>query len=346
LRNRKGSKTPLSNTGSRLGSQVFPSVSHASHTPTHRPALAWFAALGSVWVFVLVTLGAFTTSIGAGMAFEDWPLSNGSINPEGWLSDIMMFAEHSHRLSGATMGLITLVLAFWIQGTDPRRWLRRLTWAAVAIVILQGLIGGMRVRLHELSVPGFTMSLGEMLRVPHGVLAQVFVCLLFAIAVSVSKTWIHSPVSPVTRGHARLAVVCVALVLVQLVIAVTMRHNHAGLAIPTFPLAAEGGLLPTRWDFRVTLAFLHRAMALVLVGALGALVWRTLRSPVAGRALARVAGILGLLVLAQVSVGAVAIWTARDPYVTTAHVLGGALVLATTFLLAWWLKRPSLLQAR
>ena len=50
------------------------------------PALAAFAALAAPWVFVLVTLGAFTTSIDAGMAFPDWPLSNGSLNPPGWLT--------------------------------------------------------------------------------------------------------------------------------------------------------------------------------------------------------------------------------------------------------------------
>ncbi|MDX2187093.1 MAG: COX15/CtaA family protein [Opitutaceae bacterium] len=305
----------------------------------HHPALAWFAAIGSVWVFVLVTLGAFTTSIGAGMAFADWPLSNGSINPEGWLSDIMMFAEHSHRLSGATMGLITIALAIWIQLRDPRRWLRRLAWAAVAIVVIQGLIGGLRVTLHEIPVPGFDMSLGEMLRVPHGVLAQVFVCLLFAIAASVSKTWIHAPVPSPDTGLERAAVLGASLVLLQLVIAVMMRHNHAGLAIPTFPLAVEGGLLPARWDFRVALAFAHRAMALVLLLALGYLVVRTFRSPASSPTLRTVAFSLAVLVGVQISLGALAIWTARDPYITTAHVLVGALVFATTFLLAWWLRR-------
>ena len=63
------------------------SASSASRTSAYKPALAVFAAFGGAWVFVLVTLGAFTTSIGAGMAFPDWPLSNGSINPEGWLRD-------------------------------------------------------------------------------------------------------------------------------------------------------------------------------------------------------------------------------------------------------------------
>ena len=53
-----------------------------------RPALTWFAAVGSVRVFVLIILGAFTASIGAGMVFPDWPLSNGSMNPRGWLQGI------------------------------------------------------------------------------------------------------------------------------------------------------------------------------------------------------------------------------------------------------------------
>ena len=44
-----------------------------TRTPHYKAGLAWFAALGSVWVFLLVALGAFTTTIGAGMAFPDWP---------------------------------------------------------------------------------------------------------------------------------------------------------------------------------------------------------------------------------------------------------------------------------
>ena len=57
-------------------------------TNLYKPALAWFAAFGTFWVFVLVILGAFTTSIGAGMVFADWPLSNGSLNPPGWMDDL------------------------------------------------------------------------------------------------------------------------------------------------------------------------------------------------------------------------------------------------------------------
>ena len=192
--------------------------SGARRTTIHQPALAAFAAAGSVWVFLLVTLGAFTTSINAGMAFPDWPLSNGSINPEGWLSDLSMFAEHSHRLTGAVMGLITIGLAVWLWRREERAWLRRLGYWALGIVILQGIIGGKRVLLHELHVPGITMSVGEMLRIPHGILAQVYVCLLIGIAVALSRRWIETsaPFGPRVR---RAGIVCCLLLLAQLAIA-------------------------------------------------------------------------------------------------------------------------------
>src|SRR3954463_15934569 len=110
-----------------------------TRTSTYQASLAWFAAIGSLWVFVLVALGAFTTTIGAGMAFPDWPLSNGSVNPKGWLTDIAMFAEHSHRLSGTTMGLIAIGLAICLHRTESRRWLRQLGWWGLVIVVIQGI---------------------------------------------------------------------------------------------------------------------------------------------------------------------------------------------------------------
>src|SRR3954463_12550635 len=210
-------------------------------TPVHKPGLAVFSAVGAAWVFVLVTLGAFTTTIGAGMAFSDWPLSNGSINPKGWLDDIAMFAEHSHRLSGTLMGLITITLAIWIHRRESRAWLRKLGWWALALVIVQGIIGGQRVKLDAWHVGGFEMSVGQMLRIPHGILAQVYVCLLIAIAVSLSRRWIEGGSPSVSPGLRRLAVVCCSLVFLQLVIAATMRHNYAGLAIPTIPASNADG---------------------------------------------------------------------------------------------------------
>lgn len=306
-----------------------------SRTSQYQPALAWFAALGSAWVFVLVTLGAFTTSIGAGMAFADWPLSNGSVNPAGWLTDLAMFAEHSHRLTGSLMGLITIALAVWLWRAEARGWLRRLGWWALGVVILQGVIGGKRVLLDGLAVPGFDMTLGQMLRIPHGILAQVFVCLLLAIAAGLSRPWIAGTGEldrATGRGVRRAGLACLGLLLVQLWVAAAMRHNAAGMAIPTFPWSTpEGALLPTTWDYRVALQFAHRVLAALLAVALGAyahLLWhRTAAPALRGLALA-----LPLLLAGQILLGAKIIWSGRDAYVTTGHVLVGALTLATTFL--------------
>jgi heme a synthase len=320
-----------------------PSSSRHAH---YKPALAWFAASGAAWVFVLVTLGAFTTSIGAGMAFPDWPLSNGSINPDGWLTDLAMFAEHSHRLSGATMGFITIGLAVWLWKSESRSWLRRLGWWALFIVVVQGLIGGKRVLLDATHIPGFDMSLGQILRIPHGILAQVFVCILFAIAAGLSRPWIEqTQLGELPNRTRKLAIISTFLIFVQLVIAATMRHNHAGLAIPTFPLTPEGGLIPAAWDFRVGIHFAHRAMALVLTLILGWLAFDIIRAKTS-EAMKLAAAVMTTLLIVQVLLGAASIWTMRNAYYTTAHVIGGACLLATTFSLTWWAHRNRLEPAR
>ena len=311
----------------------------ASRHTAHQPALAWFATIGSLWVFVLVTLGAFTTSIGAGMAFPDWPLSNGSVNPHGWLEDLAMFAEHSHRLSGSLMGLITIALTLWLWRREPRRWLRQLGWAALAIVIVQGLIGGKRVLLDSLAVPGFEMTLGQMLRIPHGILAHLYVCILFAIAMALTRTWRETAI-PVRPNLRWAGVTCTLLLVVQLAIAATMRHNFAGLVIPTFPYSnAEGDWLPSDWNFLVGIHFAHRVMAAVLTVTLSWFAVKLWRDPGATLLMRCGASLLVSLLALQILLGAHIIWQLREPHVTTAHVVVGALLLAVTFTLTWLAHR-------
>jgi cytochrome c oxidase assembly protein subunit 15 len=295
-------------------------------------------------VFLLVTLGAFTTSIGAGMAFPDWPLSHGSINPKGWLQDLSMFAEHSHRLSGMMMGLITIGLVGWLWRREERRWVRQLGYWALGIVIVQGLIGGQRVVLNAIEVPWFHMSLGEMLRIPHGILAQVYVCVLIAIAVACSKSWIErtKPLGPAVR---RIGGVCTVLMFVQLVIATIMRHNAAGLAIYTFPYSTpppDNHWLPDVWNFRIGIHFAHRVMALVLAFALTWFAWAVRRDPASTMPMKAGASALISLMVLQILLGAQIIWTMRGPEITTAHVVVGALTLAVTFWLTWIAHRDQI----
>ncbi len=317
-------------------------ASSSLRTSSHKPALAVFAAVGSVWVFLLVTLGAFTTSIGAGMAFPDWPLSNGSINPEGWLTDIAMFAEHSHRLTGMIMGFITIGLVIWLWRREERGWLRNLAGWALVIVVIQGILGGKRVTLNEIDIPWFEMSLGQLLRIPHGILAHLYVCILIAVAISCSRAWIEQSV-PVGKAIRRLGIISCLLVIAQLVIAATMRHNGAGLAIHTFPFSTpEGHLLPSTWDFRIGIHFAHRVMAVVLAIVLVAFAWAVHRDRGATAPMRAAAASLVALLFLQILLGAQIIWTYRKPEVTTGHVVVGALTLAVTFWLTWFAHRDSL----
>jgi len=301
----------------------------------YQPALAWLAAAAAVWVFVLVTLGAFTTSIGAGMVFPDWPLSDGSLNPAGWLGNVAMFAEHSHRLSAGLMSTITIVLAFCLWRQEPRRWLRRLGAFAVALVLAQAVVGGLRVLLDPVPVAAAATTVGRLFAMLHACLAQVLACTLLAIAAAVSRPWVGAGAHefpPVGAGVRRLAIACCGLLLVQLGVAAVMRHSFAGLAIPTFPLTPDGGLLPAHWDFRIGINFAHRALALALAVAvcgLAAAVWRERAG------LRAAAALMAALLAAQIALGAAVVWSGRSPTLATAHVLVGALLSAATFLLTW-----------
>jgi heme a synthase len=308
----------------------------------HQPGLAAFAALGTTWVFILVTLGAFTTSIGAGMAFPDWPLSNGSLNPSGWLQNLSMFAEHSHRLSAGVMSTITIVLAVWISRTDSRQWLRKLAWFSVVIVLAQAVVGGLRVLLDHYNVDLLQTTVGRLFAMLHACLAQFFVCTLIAVAVACTRGWRERPV-PVAERVRRLGIICCLLLFIQLAIAAIMRHSGAGLAIRTFPYSTpDGHWLPSAWDFRVAIHFAHRVMAAILAIALPSLVFVVRRDRASTLAMRAAASALLSLIILQILLGAEIILTLRQAEMTTAHVLVGAMTLATTFWLTWVAHRDEI----
>ena len=308
----------------------------------YRPGLAWLAAAAAGWVFVLVLLGAFTTSIGAGMVFQDWPLSNGSLNPPGWLQNLAMFAEHAHRLSVGIMSVISLWLAAVLWRFEERRWLRRLAWFAVGLLVIQAIAGGLRVLLDSIEVKSVDTSLGQLIAMLHACLAQMFVCVVLAIAAALSRPWMEGArKAPAEVGlKVRiLGAVCCALLLIQLAIAAVMRHSFSGLAIPTFPLMPDGGLLPAHWNFGVSINFAHRAMAIALTVVMLGFVAAVWRDQAAGPSLKNLGVGIVLLLCIQILLGAEVIWSARNPYVMTGHVVVGAFLSATTFLLTWIIHR-------
>jgi len=123
------------------------------------------------------------------------------------------------------------------------------------------------------------------------------------------------------------------MVYLQLVLGALMRHMGAGLAIPDFPLAF-GRLVPPLETSAVVVHFLHRLGALAVTLCVGWLMARILRQYRAKKRLLRPALLLAGLVLLQLTLGALTIWTRRAVLPMTAHVAVGAAVLATSVVIA------------
>ena len=284
-----------------------------------------FAKFVSAATVLLIVAGGLVTSTGSGLAVPDWPTSYGwnmfTFPMKHMVGGI--FYEHGHRLIASGVGFLTIVLALWIWKAEPRRWMRVLGFTALGAVCLQGLLGGITV-LYFLPTPVSTA---------HAGLAQIFFCLTVAIALFTSRQWTAPRSEPANDPRLRLvASATTAAVYVQILIGATMRHSEAGLAIPDFPLVF-GGLVPPEWTAGIAIHYAHRVGALVVALAIAATVGHVWYHHRGRPELRRPATLLALLVLVQVTLGAFVIWSQKNVAINTAHVVTGALTLATSLVL-------------
>lgn len=243
-----------------------------------------------------------------------------------------MAAEHSHRLLGMIVGNLTLALAIWTWWVDGRSWMRRLGAAAVVLVIIQGILGGVRVLENDVNYA-----------IVHGCLGQIFFCVLTAIAIGHTKVWhsLREDPSAVKGLNQSTGLVLIGLLFVQLVVAAIMRHKGAGLAIPTFPMTPDGNLIPSDWYFGVAIHFAHRALAVVILLAYAFWIVKLIRATKSS--FIRSLGLLSwVLLILQIALGASVIWTGRTPFITTMHVLNGAFLLAATWATHFFCYLPTL----
>jgi len=301
-------------------------------------SLAWVVTsrLVVASVVAMIFIGGMVTSLEAGMAVPDWPLSFGSVNPPGWWRDELVFWEHFHRLFGAYIGLCVIaMLVVMMRAPAAARW-RWLGWIALGGVIFQGVLGGVRVLLGTAEQEPFDVLFALF----HGCVAQAFFCLTLAIAVLASPPRIGRREQGALRGLFLPLWILLGAVFVQLVLGATIRHFKWSLAIPDFPLSM-GQWVPPFTSPAVAVAFAHRAWAFVIAGVvfwLAAKIWLDEEQGPGTRRLA--VWMVGSLVV-QIALGATVIWTKVLPVPTTFHVLNGALFLGIIFVLLMrsWLSR-------
>ena len=257
----------------------------------HRYAVATAAA-----TFLLLIAGSLVTSHDAGLAVPDWPLSYGT-----WFPPMVggILYEHGHRMIAGTVGLMILGLAIWLGRREPRAWVRRLGYAALAAVIVQALLGGLTVLL----------LLPPQVSIAHASLGQTVWCVVACLASATGPRWEEQPHVSTVSFKASAQTIA-ALAAGQLLLGAVIRHTgrlvpvHIGLAVALILAALATGVSILR----------RREVA-----------------PVMRRAVTR----LWLLLAVQLTAGVLVFFHRAAVPIRTVHVATGALILAQAVVLAW-----------
>ncbi len=295
--------------------------SHQSYHPwLHRLAILTAGA-----TFVLLLVGGLVTSTGSGLAVPDWPSTFGYNMFFYPLSKMVggILYEHSHRLMGSIVGLLTIALVIGIWVKEPRKWMRWLSMLALVGVIAQGVLGGLRVVL-----------LQTVLAIIHACLAQAFFALTVSFVLFTSREWQGQPQQTQTPDAARLqrlGVLTTSLIYLQLIFGAVLRHTGARLDA-------------------------HLLFAVLVTIHVFMIVRRVLRDYSHLPRLTRLAAILGGLLLLQLMLGIGAYLSKFTAFentmpaitqvaITTVHVGIGALMLVTSLALTLrayrWLASPA-----
>jgi len=290
-------------------------------SPTYNPGLHRFALVLAGFVFLLIVAGALVTSNSAGLAVPDWPTSFGSVYKIPPMVGGVKY-EHGHRMLAEFVGLLTIVMCVCTFRVERRSWMKKLSLAAIATVIAQGVLGGITVLYF---LPWYISS-------AHAAVAQTFFSIAVLMAMFTSSSWMESAAvssaddRPAASTRA-LTLLAVAAVYLQLFFGAGFRHS--GISI-----------LPHLLNAVITAGVLLWTAVRVLIAHSKT---RELRTPAVW--------MLGLL-LVQLGLGFAAyltrvIWgkDAVQPlpsmvYTTVAHVAVGALMLAATFVLTVQAHRP------
>jgi cytochrome c oxidase assembly protein subunit 15 len=168
--------------------------------------------------FVVITAGALVTSNDAGLSVPDWPTSF------GYLVKVPHFVggiryEWSHRMLAGTLVSLTLAIALWTLLVERRRWLRWLAVGAFCTVIAQAILGGLTVLLFQ---PPWVST-------AHATVAQTFFCIAVAIALFTGREFVEEQPRLEFDSHRPslfpLTMLSIFVLYVQLILGGMFRHH-------------------------------------------------------------------------------------------------------------------------
>ena len=280
----------------------------------YSPWLHRIARLTAGATFLLIVIGGIVTSTDSGLAVPDWPTTFGYNMFLYPLSEMVggILYEHSHRLMGSLVGILTIVLFVLILARDSRKWLKWLGLAALIAVIVQGVLGGLRVT-----------QINRNFAIVHACLAQAFFALLCGIAWFASQDWwqdISTTTGETARKLRRLSLMTTCFIYMQLIFGAILRHTGSRLdahLLFAFLVALHIFLLARRiLGMNGEAQSIGQSMLLLLLGLLA------------------VQLMLGTgAFFAKLTAFGETFAAALTVTITTAHVAVGALMLVSSFVL-------------
>ncbi len=273
-----------------------------------------YATITAAATLLLIIAGGLVTSTGSGLAVPDWPLSYGRFFPP-MVGGILY--EHGHRMIAGTVALLTVILVIWLRRSSCSPRVRRLGLAALGVVIAQAALGGLTVLLR----------LPPAVSVAHACLAQTFFCLVVAITLMTSMTWVRAGATTIddATGLRRLAPAATILIALQLIIGAVLRHTGAGISLHVL-MALLVAVAIMMLGLRITMHHPEQPL----------LVW-PMRWLAATLVVQLALGAAALLLLMHAPVGAPP--TRWSVVLRTAHVAVGASLLAASLVLTLLVRR-------
>jgi len=273
------------------------------------------AQLAALATFILLVIGGTVNPTGSSLACpEPTFVCNGELFPP-MVGGV--FYEHGHRLAAMTVGLVQLVLTYFLF--KRRRGMAKLAGLLLALVLAQGALGAITV---QYKLPWFISTAHLLLGMSYFA-ALIYTAFRTRPAPSVVELQRHDRMRT-ELGVARAWIaVAIAAVFAQLLLGALVRHLGAAmvcLGMPTCTISGEW--LPEAGVQQ--LHMLHRAFGVVvaIVTTVAAvIVMRRAKSWSSIRLLALAAPVL---VAAQVALGIATVMSMRQVPIAVGHFAGAA----------------------
>ena len=189
---------------------LFAFISNKWETSNLKVILKYLSILLYLLALAMIFLGALVVSTRSGMSFTDWPSSGNQLFPplEKWWHHKQKFFEHSHRLLGYLLGILSIITVI-LAKKIPKIFKK--ANAVLILIIIQGILGGITVFLktHWATT------------VFHSFVAQIAICAMLSLTLEI---WMTKGIKK-TETKSKLILLSFLVVSLQMIVGSIFRNG-------------------------------------------------------------------------------------------------------------------------